>query len=121
MTRQGAGVIVARRPVAESARHRRRTTPAGCMIGREGRDHGFVRDAAIEVAAHGIGVNAGAPRPIKTANREDLGGDARNQRRSPHIPVPMSRIGQPDAIVDAVAFVAPHEANFITLNFASHR
>jgi 3-oxoacyl-[acyl-carrier protein] reductase len=77
--------------------------------------HGFIRDAAMELAEHGIRINAVAPGPIETertaAGFEELRGTS---DYSPHKLVPMRRIGQPREIADAVLYLASDEASYIT-------
>ncbi len=77
--------------------------------------HGFIRDAAYEVSEHGIRINAVAPGPILT-ERTGASFEAmrENNPYSPHIMVPMRRIGQPREIADAVLFLASDEASYIT-------
>lgn len=77
--------------------------------------HGFIRDAAMELAEHGIRINAVAPGPIKTERTAGIFEDMRETSAySPHILVPMRRIGQPREIADAVLFLASDEASYIT-------
>jgi 3-oxoacyl-[acyl-carrier protein] reductase len=77
--------------------------------------HGFVRDVALELAEHGINVNAVAPGPIDT----DRAGP--NLRRldatvefSPSRMTPLHRLGQPVEVAHAVLFLASEEASYIT-------
>ena len=86
--------------------------------------HGFIRDAAFEVAEHGIRINAVAPGPIATERNEGLFEKMRDSDTSPYKLVPMRRIGEPREIADAVLYLASDEASYITgttLNVAGGR
>jgi 3-oxoacyl-[acyl-carrier protein] reductase len=77
--------------------------------------HGFIRDVALELADHGIAVNAVAPGPIDT---ERVGPMLRKLNEtveySPSRMTPMHRLGEPLEIADAVLFLASDEASYIT-------
>ena len=77
--------------------------------------HGFIRDVALELAEHGINVNAVAPGPIDT---ERVGGDLRRLDEtvefSPTRMTPLRRLGRPEEVADAVLFLASDEATYIT-------
>ena len=77
--------------------------------------HGFIRDVALELAEHGINVNAVAPGPIDT---ERVGQDLRKLDDtvdySPSRMTPMRRLGTPREIAHAVLFLASDEASYIT-------
>ena len=77
--------------------------------------HGFVRDVALELAEHGINVNAVAPGPIDT---ERFGAGLRNLNEtveySPNRMTPLRRLGQPIEVAHAVLFLASDEASYIT-------
>jgi 3-oxoacyl-[acyl-carrier protein] reductase len=75
----------------------------------------LIRDAAMELAEHGIRINAVAPGPIETERTARTFEDMRETSAySPHILVPMRRIGRPREIADAVLFLASDEASYIT-------
>jgi 3-oxoacyl-[acyl-carrier protein] reductase len=77
--------------------------------------HGFIRDAALELAEHGIRINAVAPGPIETERTAKMFEELRDTSDySPHKLVPMRRIGQPREIADAVLYLASDEASYIT-------
>jgi 3-oxoacyl-[acyl-carrier protein] reductase len=77
--------------------------------------HGFIRDVALEVAEHGINVNAVAPGPIDT---ERVGASLRRLNEtveySPDRMTPLHRLGRPAEVADAVLFLASDEATYIT-------
>jgi NAD(P)-dependent dehydrogenase (short-subunit alcohol dehydrogenase family) len=77
--------------------------------------HGFVRDVALELAEHGINVNAVAPGPIDT---ERFGPGLRKLNEtveySPNRMTPLRRLGQPIEVAHAVLFLASDEASYIT-------
>jgi len=77
--------------------------------------HGFIRDVALELAEHGINVNAVAPGPIDT---ERVGDALRRLNEtveySPNRMTPLRRLGRPEEVADAVLFLASDEATYIT-------
>ena len=77
--------------------------------------HGFVRDVALELAGHGINVNAVAPGPIDT---ERTGPNLKKLNDtveySPNRMTPLGRLGQPVEVANAVLFLASPEASYIT-------
>lgn len=72
---------------------------------------GFTRCLATEIARRGITVNAVAPGFIETdmttAVRNAAGGEITKH-------IPCRRLGQPDDIANAVAFLASDEASYVT-------
>jgi len=77
--------------------------------------HGFVRDVALELAEHGVNVNAVAPGPIDT---ERFGPGLRKLddtvEYSPSRMTPLRRLGQPIEVAHAVLFLASDESSYIT-------
>ena len=77
--------------------------------------HGFVRDVALELAEHGVNVNAVAPGPIDT---ERAGPSLKKLDEtvefSPSRMTPLHRIGQPIEVAHAVLFLCSDEASYIT-------
>jgi 3-oxoacyl-[acyl-carrier protein] reductase len=72
---------------------------------------GFMRTAAIELAAHAITVNAVLPGNVITEGLEDLGEDYINEMTAS---VPLRRLGTVDEIGYAALFLASDEAAYIT-------
>jgi 3-oxoacyl-[acyl-carrier protein] reductase len=77
--------------------------------------HGFVRDVALELAEHGINVNAVAPGPIDT-ERFGPGLHKLNEtvEYSPNRMTPLRRLGHPFEVAHAVLFLCSDEASYIT-------
>ncbi len=72
---------------------------------------GLTKSVAKEVAARGITVNAVAPGFIKTAMTEKLPEEV---KKSYVNATPVKRMGEPEDVASAVAFLASDEASFIT-------
>jgi len=79
---------------------------------------GFTRTLAIELGPYGVNVNAVAPGFIVTDMTDEtarrVGSTPEELRRSIADITPVRRVGQPDDIAAAVAFLASDEASFIT-------
>jgi NAD(P)-dependent dehydrogenase (short-subunit alcohol dehydrogenase family) len=72
---------------------------------------------AVELAEHGINVNAIAPGPIETEVARFMHDEA--TRAAYHYLVPMSRYGTPEEIADAAVFLCSDESRYVhghTLN-----
>jgi NAD(P)-dependent dehydrogenase (short-subunit alcohol dehydrogenase family) len=116
MMRQGAGTIVcmssgAREGTPWTAHHVGGAAYSAAKAGI----HGFIRDAAMELAEFGIRINAVAPGPVETERTARMFAELRETSDySPHRLVPMRRIGQPREIADAVLFLASDEASYVT-------
>jgi 3-oxoacyl-[acyl-carrier protein] reductase len=72
---------------------------------------GFMRTAAIELAPHGITVNAVLPGNILT---EGLVGMGEEYMRTMAASIPMRRLGSVEDIANAALFLASDEAGYIT-------
>lgn len=76
---------------------------------------GLTMTAAIELAPHGIRVNAVAPGMIRTKlSQAVLDADPELARTYFQDKIPMARFGEPDEVAAAVAFLASEDAGFIT-------
>ncbi|MFI5317227.1 MAG: SDR family NAD(P)-dependent oxidoreductase [Myxococcota bacterium] len=75
---------------------------------------GFSKALAREVARHGIHVNVVCPGPTNTPLLAQVGADNPKLVESLTRAVPFGRIGQPDDLAGAVAFLASDDAAFIT-------
>jgi len=115
MMKQRAGAIVcmssgAREGTPWTAQHSGGAAYSAAKAGI----HGFIRDAAFELAEHGIRINAVAPGPITTERTTPVFEEMRNSDLSPYKLTPMRRIGEPREIADAVLYLASDEASYIT-------
>ncbi len=72
---------------------------------------GFTRSIAKEVASRKITVNAIAPGFIDTEMTRNL---AEDQRKELMARIPLGRLGSPDDVAEAVAFLASEQAGYIT-------
>ncbi len=76
----------------------------------------LVQTMAIELVRHGIRVNCVSPGPLDTPlSRELLGSDAAMEAARAHYPlVPMWRLGRPEEIAAAFAYLASVDAGYTT-------
>ena len=76
---------------------------------------GLTMTTAIELAPHGIRVNAAAPGMIATKlSRAVLDADPELARSYLHDKIPMARFGTPEEVAAVVAFLASDDAAFVT-------
>ena len=77
----------------------------------------FTKTVAREVARHGVTANAVCPGPTRTPMLEGMAGDPERGEKlveSLTRAVPMRRLGEPEDVAAAVAFLASDAAGFIT-------
>jgi len=72
---------------------------------------GFMRSAALEVAAEGVTINAVMPGNIMTEGMEGMGQDYIETLAAS---IPMKRLGEPEDVGYAMLFLASDEARYIT-------
>jgi 3-oxoacyl-[acyl-carrier protein] reductase len=72
---------------------------------------GFTKSVAREYANRGVTANAVAPGFIKTAMTDQLPADVQTRLREQ---IPLSRLGEPEDVAQAVAFLASDAASYIT-------
>ncbi len=102
MAQQAGGCIIHISSVGGLRAHRRL---AGYDASKGAID-ALTRSMAVDLAPHGIRVNAVAPGAIQTRpGRQD---------RRPAEGIPLGRLGQPEEIGEAVAFLASGAAAYIT-------
>jgi NAD(P)-dependent dehydrogenase (short-subunit alcohol dehydrogenase family) len=89
---------------------------AAYCAGKGGLVH-FVRAAALDAAPFGVRINCVAPCFVDTPMMRDwISGqdDPVAARARIDAEQPIGRVGQPEEIAAAIAFLASHEANFVT-------
>ena len=74
----------------------------------------LVRTAAQELAGRNVRVNAISPGPIETPIFGKLGVPLDTFRSNAISRIPLGRIGSPDEVASAAAFLASTDASFIT-------
>ncbi|WP_256840862.1 SDR family NAD(P)-dependent oxidoreductase [Ornithinimicrobium cryptoxanthini] len=74
----------------------------------------FTKTMARESARTGLRLNAVCPGPTDTPLFDSIGGDNPKLREALTRAIPLRRLGQPEDLANAVAFLASDEAAFIT-------
>lgn len=75
---------------------------------------GFSKTLAREMARYGLQVNVVCPGPTDTQLFADFAGDNVKLKDALKRAIPLGRLGEPDDVAGAVAFLASEDANFIT-------
>ncbi|HEY4408466.1 MAG TPA: 3-oxoacyl-ACP reductase family protein [Acidimicrobiia bacterium] len=75
---------------------------------------GFTKTVAREVARHNITVNTVCPGPTATPLLQSMVGEHEKLIESLKRGIPLGRLGEPDDIASAVAFMVSDDASFIT-------
>jgi NAD(P)-dependent dehydrogenase (short-subunit alcohol dehydrogenase family) len=110
MLRQGSGgsIINVTSQLAEVARPER-----AAYVASKGGGRSLTHAMAVDLAAHGIRVNAIAPGPTLTGlTRASY--TYPEARRATEAMIPLGRLGQPDDLVGAVLFLASDESRWVT-------
>ena len=107
MVRQGGGKIIA---TASINGFRGVENLVGYNVAKAGVVE-LTRTMAVELAHHGVTVNAIAPAQIDTRLTRTLPAEARRRRTER---IPMGRFGEPDEVARAALFLASDDASFVT-------
>ena len=76
--------------------------------------HGLMRQMAVELAPHGVTCNVVAPGLILTELGETTWGErSDDSKRLALHTIPVDRLGKPEEVANAIAFVASEEASYI--------
>ena len=110
MVRQGGGgsIINVTSQLAEVARPER-----AAYVASKGGGRSLTHAMALELAPHGIRVNAIAPGPTLTGLTRDSYADP-ERRRATIAQIPLGRLGEPEDIVGAILFLASDESRWVT-------
>jgi NAD(P)-dependent dehydrogenase (short-subunit alcohol dehydrogenase family) len=74
----------------------------------------MTRQLACEWAQHGVRVNAVAPGYISTPGVLALEAEGKRSLRGVRRRIPLGRLGRPEEIADAIAFLASTRAGYMT-------
>jgi NAD(P)-dependent dehydrogenase (short-subunit alcohol dehydrogenase family) len=110
MVRQGVGgsIINVTSQLAEVARPER-----AAYVASKGGGRSLTHAMALELAPHGIRVNAIAPGPTLTGLTRASYADP-ERRRATIAQIPLGRMGEPDDIVGAILYLASNESRWVT-------
>jgi NAD(P)-dependent dehydrogenase (short-subunit alcohol dehydrogenase family) len=104
----GGSIINVTSQLAEVARPER-----AAYVASKGGGRSLTHAMAVDLATHGIRVNAIAPGPTLTGLTRASYTDP-EARRATEALIPLGRLGQPDDLVGAVLFLASDEARWVT-------
>ncbi|KAB2875449.1 MAG: SDR family oxidoreductase [Pseudorhodoplanes sp.] len=76
--------------------------------------HGFTKTWALELGRHGITVNAVGPGPIRTALFDASNPADSARTKAIMMAIPVGRMGEPEDVAHAVAFLVDARSGFIT-------
>jgi NAD(P)-dependent dehydrogenase (short-subunit alcohol dehydrogenase family) len=110
MVRQGGGgsIINVTSQLAEVARPER-----AAYVASKGGGKSLTHAMAVDLAGHGIRVNAIAPGPTLTGLTRTSYTDP-EARRATEAVIPLGRLGEPEDLVGAVLFLASDESRWVT-------
>ena len=106
--KSGGSIINVTSQLAEVARPER-----AAYVASKGGGRSLTHAMAVDLAAHGIRVNAIAPGPTLTGLTRASYTDP-EARRATEALIPLGRLGQPDDLVGAVLFLASDESRWVT-------
>jgi len=110
MVKQGSGgsIINVTSQLAEVARPER-----SAYVASKGGARSLTQAMAVDLAVHGIRVNAIAPGPTLTGLTRASYADP-EARRATEAVIPLGRLGQPDDLAGAMLFLASDESRWVT-------
>ncbi|MBV9686077.1 MAG: SDR family oxidoreductase, partial [Alphaproteobacteria bacterium] len=110
MVQQGGGgsIINVTSQLAEVARPER-----SAYVASKGGGRSLTHAMALELAPHGVRVNAIAPGPTLTGLTRASYADP-ERRRATVAQIPLGRLGEPEDIVGAILFLASDESRWVT-------
>jgi glucose 1-dehydrogenase len=109
MMKQGGGSIInVTSQLAEVARPDR-----AAYVASKGGARSLTQAMAVDLAPHGVRVNAIAPGPTLTGLTRASYADP-EARRATEAVIPLGRLGQPEDLVGAVLFLASDESRWVT-------
>jgi glucose 1-dehydrogenase len=110
MVRQGGGgsIINVTSQLAEVARPER-----AAYVASKGGGRSLTHAMALDLAAHGIRINAIAPGPTLTGLTRASYADP-ERRRATIAQIPLGRLGEPQDLVGAILFLASDESLWVT-------